>query len=72
MEIQKSFSYLCKVKNNSLIKNCKMNIYNLDFNAEKKNQKSKKDKVKNKALTDMQQKKLMQIQRRNERRMIGR
>lgn len=49
-----------------------MNVYNLDFNAEKKNQKSKKDKVKNKALTDMQQKKLMQIQRRNERRMIGR
>ena len=49
-----------------------MNIYNLDFNAEKKNQKPKKDKVKNKALTDMEQKKLMQIRRRNERRMIGR
>lgn len=48
----------------------KMNIYNLDFNAEKKNQKSKK--VKSKALTDMEQKKLMQIKRRNERRMVGR
>lgn len=47
-----------------------MNIYNLDFNTEKKNQKSKK--VKSKALTDMEQKKLMQIKRRNERRMVGR
>lgn len=49
-----------------------MNIYNLDFNTEKKNQKSNKDKVKNKALIDMEQKKLMQIKRRNERRMVGR
>lgn len=49
-----------------------MNIYNLDFNTEKKNQKSNKDKVKNKALIDMEQKKLMQIKRRNERRLVGR
>ena len=49
-----------------------MNIYNLDFNTEKKNRKSNKDKVKNKALIDMEQKKLMQIKRRNERRLVGR
>ncbi len=71
MEIQKSFSYLCKVKNNSLTKKFiqKMNVYKINLEEVAPVQKIRKQ---SKLVDKKYDKKMSEIQRRKERLQVGR